>query len=243
MTLSYTRAEVRRAFRNRRFFLFAVGFPLAIYLLVATPNRGVHDLDGSGISAPLYFMAGLATLGTMNSVLAGGARISIERTIGWTRHLRATPLRPRTYFAAKVVTGYLTALVPLAALYSAGISLGVDLSVSQWAGMTALMLVGLLPFAALGVMLGHLVGVDALGPAIGGTSGLLSFLGGAWFPVASGFMHDVAQALPSYWLVQSSSVALGGGGWSATGWLVVTAWTLLLGAGAVFAYRRDTERA
>jgi hypothetical protein len=24
---------------------------------------------------------------------------------------------------------------------------------------------------------------------------------------------------------------------------VVTAWTLLLGAGAVFAYRRDTERA
>jgi ABC-2 type transport system permease protein len=119
----------------------------------------------------------------------------------------------------------------------------VDLSVSQWIGMTALMLVGLLPFAALGVMLGHLVGVDALGPAIGGTSGLLSFLGGAWFPVGSGFMHDVAQALPSYWLVQSSSVALGGGGWSATGWLVVTAWTVLLGAGAVFAYRRDTERA
>jgi ABC-2 type transport system permease protein len=71
-------AEVRHAFRNRRFFLFAVGFPLAIYLLVATPNRGVHHLDGSGISAPLYFMAGLATLGTMNSVLAGGARISIR---------------------------------------------------------------------------------------------------------------------------------------------------------------------
>lgn len=142
-----------------------------------------------------------------------------------------------------MITGYLTALVPLAALYCAGISLGVDLSASQWAGMTALMLVGLLPFAALGVILGHLVGVDALGPAIGGTSGLLSFLGGAWFPVGSGFMHDVAQLLPSYWLVQSSSVALGGGGWSATGWLVVTAWTVLLAAGAVFAYRRDTERA
>src|SRR5262245_44807978 len=128
MSTSYTRAEVIRAFRNRRFFIFAVGFPLILYLLVAAPNRNVHALGGSGISAPLYFMIGLATLGTMNSVLAGGARISIERTIGWTRHLRATPLRPRTYLASKVVTGYLTALVPIAALYSAGISLGVDLS-------------------------------------------------------------------------------------------------------------------
>jgi ABC-2 type transport system permease protein len=243
MSQSYIGTEILRAFRNRRFFVFAVGFPLVIYLLVAAPNRGVHDLEGSGISAPLYFMVGLVTLGTMNSVLAGGARISVERTLGWTRHLRATPLRPRTYFTSKVVTGYLTACVPIAALYTAGISLGVDLSVSQWGEMTALLLVGLLPFAALGIALGHLVGVDALGPAIGGTSGLLSFLGGAWFPLGSGFMHDVAQALPSYWLVQSSSVALGGGGWSAIGWLVVAAWTLVLAAAAVLAYRRDTERA
>ena len=243
MSQSYIGAEILRAFRNLRFFVFAVGFPLVIYLLVAAPNRGVQDLNGSGISAPLYFMVGLASLGTMNSVLAGGARISVERTLGWTRHLRATPLRPRTYFTSKVVTGYLTACVPIAALYTAGISLGVDLSVPQWVEMTALLLVGLLPFAALGVMLGHLVGVDALGPAIGGTSGLLSFLGGAWFPLGSGFMHDVAQALPSYWLVQSSSVALGGDGWSATGWLVVSAWTAVLAAAAVLAYRRDTERA
>jgi ABC-2 type transport system permease protein len=243
MSQSYIGTEILRAFRNRRFFVFAVGFPLVIYLLVAAPNRGVHDLEGSGISAPLYFMVGLVTLGTMNSVLAGGARISVERTLGWTRHLRATPLRPRTYFTSKVVTGYLTACVPIAALYTAGISLGVDLSVSQWGEMTALLLVGLLPFAALGIALGHLVGVDALGPAIGGTSGLLSFLGGAWFPLGSGFMHHVAQALPSYWLVQSSSVALGGGGWSAIGWLVVAAWTLVLAAAAVLAYRRDTERA
>jgi ABC-2 type transport system permease protein len=243
MSASYTRAEVLRAFRNRRFLVFSVGFPLVIYVLIAAPNRGVHDLEGSRISAPLYFMVGLATLGTMNSVLAGGARISIERTIGWTRHLRATPLRPRTYFATKVVTGYLTALVAIAALYAAGISLGVDLSAPQWLRMTGLLLAGLLPFAALGIMLGHLVGVDALGPAIGGTSGLLSFLGGAWFPLGPGFVHDVAQALPSYWLVQSSSVALGGGGWSATGWLVVSAWTVVLGTAAGWAYRRDTERA
>jgi ABC-2 type transport system permease protein len=243
MTTTYTRAEIVRAFRNRRFFVFSVGFPLVIYLLVAAPNRGVDNLSGSGISAPLYFMVGLATLGTMDSVLAGGARISVERTIGWTRHLRATPLRPRTYFATKVLTAYLTALLALAVMYGAGLSLGVALSASEWVGMTGLLLVGLLPFAALGILLGHLVGVDALGPAIGGTSGLLSFLGGAWFPVSDGFLHDVAQALPSYWLVRSSSIATEGGGWSAIGWLVVIGWSVVLGAAAIWAYRRDTQRA
>ena len=34
-------------------------------------------------------------------------------------------------------------------------------------------------------------------------------------------MHDIAQALPSYWLVQASHVGVGGHGWGATGWIVV----------------------
>ena len=241
--MSYTRFELRRAFRNRRFFVFSVGFPLLVYLMIAAPNRHEQDLGGSGISAPLYLMAGLATLGTMNAVLGSGARIALERTLGWTRHLRATPLRPRAYFASKVLAGYLTAMVTIAVLYVAAISLGVRLSAPDWLGMTALLLVGLLPFTALGIMLGHLIGVEALGPAIGGTSGLLSILSGAWFPLGPGFLHDIAQGLPSYWLVQASAVSRGGGGWSATGWLVVLGWTVVLCIGAVVAYRRDTERA
>jgi ABC-2 type transport system permease protein len=71
----------------------------------------------------------------------------------------------------------------------------------------------------------------------------MGFLGGAWFPLGTGFMHDVAQALPSYWLVRSSAVSLGGAGWSMTGWLVVIGWFAILAAGAVWAYRRDTQRA
>lgn len=109
--------------------------------------------------------------------------------------------------------------------------------------MTGLLVVGLLPFAALGIMLGHLLGVAAVGPTIGGLSGLLGFLGGVWFPLGDGAMRDIAQALPSFWLVQASHVSLGGPSWSATGWLVVSAWTAVLGVLAAYAYRRDTARA
>jgi ABC-2 type transport system permease protein len=242
-TSRFVRYELVRTFRNRRFFVFTVGFPLVLYFLIAAPNRHEHDLAGSGISAPLYFMVGLAALGTMNAVVGSGARIAFERVTGWTRQLRLTPLRPRAYLGTKVAAGYLSALLTIIALYAAGILLGVHLSAGRWLQMTGLLLLGLLPFAALGIMLGHLLGVEAVGPTIGGLSGLLGFLGGVWFPLGNGVMRDIAQALPSFWLVQASHVSLGGQGWNATGWLVVAAWTFALSLLAAYAYRRDTARA
>jgi ABC-2 type transport system permease protein len=240
---TYVRCELLRALRNRRFFFFSIGFPLALYLLIAGPNRGETDLGGSGIPAPLYFMVGLASFGTMNAVTAAGGRIAAERALNWTRQLRVTPLSPRVYFATKLTVAYSTALMTIAVLYAAGLSLGVHESAGRWIEMTALILIGLLPFAALGIMLGHVLNVDALGPTIGGTTALLGFLGGVWFPLGDGFLGDVAQALPSYWLVQAGRVGVGAPGWGVTGWAVVTAWTAALTALAVRAYIRDTQRA
>jgi len=78
---------------------------------------------------------------------------------------------------------------------------------------------------------------------MGGTVSLLALVSGTWFPISdSGFLHDVAQNLPSYWLVQASHVALGGTVWGVTGWLVVAAWTVVLSAFAIWAYQRDTKR-
>jgi len=242
-TSTFIRYELMRNFRNRRFFVFTIGFPLALFLLIAVPNRHEENLGGSGISAPLYFMVGLAALGTMNAVVGGGARIAFERVTGWTRQLRLTPLRPRAYVGTKVAAAYLSALLTIAVLYAAGLSLGVELTAGEWLRMTGLLLVGLLPFAALGIALGHLLGVEAVGPTIGGLSGVLGFLGGVWFPLGDGVMRDIAEALPSFWLVQASHVSLGGPGWSATGWLVVTGWTAALSVLAAYAYRRDRGRA
>src|SRR5262245_62012522 len=200
--LSYTRYELIRNFRNRRFFVFTVGFPLVLYFLIATPNRHEDDLNGSGISAPLYFMVGLAALGTMNAVLGVGGRIAIERFLGWSRQLRLTPLRPRAYFATQFTAAYLTALVTIGALYGAGLLLGVSLSAGSWLEMTALLLVGLLPFAALGIMIGHLIGVEAVGPTVGGMGALLGFLGGVWFLVGEGVLLEFALAVAAFWIVQ-----------------------------------------
>jgi ABC-2 type transport system permease protein len=238
----YLRYELLRTFRNRRYFLFAILVPTILYFAIAGPNRDEKDLAGTGISLPLYFMVGLAAFGAMNAVVSTGGRIAAERTAGWTRQLRLTPLSTRGYFRSKVVTAYALALVTLAALYVSGYSLGVRLPAGEWARMTGLMLIGLVPFVVLGIFLGHVLTADSTGPAIGGITAVFALLGGTWFPIQNGVMHDIAETLPSYWLVQASHVSLGGQGWTALGWFVVAAWTVALGVLAARAYRRDTKR-
>ena len=110
-SLAYTRAELLRTVRNRRFFILALGFPLALYFLIAIPNRGITDLGGTGVSAPLYYMVGLAAFGAMATMLSSGTRIAGERAIGWSRQLRLTPLPPRSYIRAKALTAYAMVLL------------------------------------------------------------------------------------------------------------------------------------
>ena len=240
--MTYARAELLRAFRNRRFFLFSVVFPLVLFWMVAGPQRDESSLSGTGIPAPLYYMVTMAAYGGMIAVMSAGARIAAERDAGWTRQLRISPLPVRTYFRTKLAVAYLTAIVSLLLLYASGLIEGVDLAAGRWLEMTGLILVGLVPFAALGILLGHLLTADSIGPALGGGVALLALIGGFWFPITSGFLHDAGQFLPSWWLVQASHVSLGGAGWPAEGWLVVAAWSMLLAWLAVRAYRSDTAR-
>jgi ABC-2 type transport system permease protein len=240
--LTYTGYELKRTFRNRRFFIFTLGIPVILYFVIAGPNRNEQDFLGTGVSAPLYYMASLASFGTMMSMVSSGTRIAGERQAGWTRQLRITPLPPRAYLRAKVLTAYAMAALSVVSLYICGAALGVSLSVATWLEMTGLIIVGLLPFAALGIMLGHLLNVDAIGPATGGLVSLLALVSGTWFPVTHGFLHEVGQYLPSYWLVQAGRVALHGPAWGVMGWAVVLGWTVVLGTCAAVAYVRDTSR-
>jgi ABC-2 type transport system permease protein len=236
------RYELLRILRSRRFVILALGFPLGLFYVIAAPNRNVTNLGHSGLSAPLYYMVGLAAFGTMNAMMSSGARIAAERAVGWNRQLRITPLTTREYFRAKVVTGYVMCLLTLALLFVAGATLGVSIPAGEWVRMTILILVGLVPFAAIGIFIGHMLTPDSIGPTLGGMTAIFAFLGGVWFPITSGTLHQIAQLLPSYWLVQAAHIGVGGNGWDARGWITVAAWTFAAAALARRAYRRDTKR-
>ena len=239
---TYTKFELLRTLRNRRFFFLALAFPLGMYYLIAAPQRHTTSLAGTGISAPLYYMVGMGAFATMSAVISAGVRISAERQVGWNRQLRLTPLTTRGYFRAKVLTAYLTAGLALLLLYMAGSTLGVRLAASEWMRMTEYIVVGLVPFVALGILLGHLLTPDSISPAVGGATALFAIMGGAWFPVGSGTFGEISKLLPSYWLVQASHVALGEGGWPPRGWITVGIWAVGLAVLAGRAYQHDTRR-
>jgi ABC-2 type transport system permease protein len=236
-TLTYTRLEVLRTFRNTRFFILSLAFPLVLFYTVAGSNRHVHIV---GISFPLYYMVGMASWGAMAAVMAGGARIALERSVGWTRQMKITPLSTFAYFRSKVLSGYLMAIVSLVLLFSAGLSLGVHLTATHWLETAGLLLVGLIPFVVMGILLGHLLSVDSMGPALGGLVAIFALLGGSFGPIGqTGALHSVVQNIPSYWLVRAGHIALGGGAWPARAWIVLVIWTAVLLRLTVAVYKRD----
>jgi ABC-2 type transport system permease protein len=243
MNPTYVRFELVRLFRNKRFFFFTLVFPLILFLVFGGANRNtVIDLGAYTLKYPLYYMVAMAGYGAMIAAMAGGARIAAERSVGWNRQLRLTPLSVRTYFRTKVLTAYLMALISIVVLYAAGTAIGVRIdSASRWLQMTGLILVGILPFVALGILLGHLLTVDSMGPAMGGVSALFALLGGIWYPL-TGVMRKIGEYLPSYWISQASHVGIGGNAWGTKGWVVVLAWTAVATALAARAYQRDTQR-
>lgn len=241
MNATYLRYELVRTFRNRRFFFVSLGFPLVFFYLIAGTNRRQVL---AGIPFTTYYLAGMASFGTMMAMISTGGRIAAERATGWNRQLRLTPLSTRDYFRVKVLTGYMMAFATLALLFIAGATLGVQLNAPDVLRMVLLVAVGLIPFAALGVFIGHMFTPDSIGPVLGGGVSILAFLGGAWGPVGGnhGFMHDVSQATPTYWLVRAGHELLGEQAWSTTGWVVVAVWSVIFAVLAARAYRRDTKR-
>lgn len=236
-SLAYARFELVRTFREGMLLLGAFAFPLVLYFLIALPNRNVHDYEATGVSAPLYYMVSLGSFGTMMAMMSAGIRIAGERSTGWLRQLRIMPLSTAGYLGAKVLTAYVMAALSLVLLYASGLALGVSLSLHAWVEMTLLIAIALLPFAAFGIAVGQHVSIDAIGPISGGTVAVLAVLSGTWYPVTHGFLHDVGQFLPSYWLVQAGRISLHGQGWPVMGWTVVLAWTAILSGIATLAYR------
>jgi ABC-2 type transport system permease protein len=95
----------------------------------------------------------------------------------------------------------------------------------------------------MGIIVGHLVSVEAMAPAVAGPVVVFALLGGAFGRLfTSGVGLTIVKLLPSYWLVQAGKSASGGGDWPAEGWVVVAVWTIVLVPLAVLAYRRATSR-
>jgi ABC-2 type transport system permease protein len=245
MNTAYVRLELKRSFRNPRFLIFALAFPIFLFLIQT--NVFIPAQEPAKATATAVVMVNMLAFGVFFAATSNGGRLAVERAAGWQRQLRLTPLTGRGYMVAKGLNGLILGLPALAAVpVLAVLANGVDLDAGQWTRILLGTWLGAIPFVLLGLLIGQLARPDTLQPLNMGVTLVMGFLGGMWIPIDTmpGWMQDLAPVLPSYWLTQLGRGAVTGDlsrGLGPTA-AVLAAWAVVLGALVVWRYRKDSAR-
>ncbi|AHH94142.1 ABC transporter permease [Kutzneria albida] len=232
--------DIRRIARSPRFALFTVGFPVVFFLIFSN----VYGRSGPGAAA--YLMVGMAAFGAVSAAINTGSRVAVERQVGWNRQLRMTPLPTPGYLVSKVLASMVVALPALLLVFLVGaFTQGVSLDAGTWLRLVLACWLGVLPIAALGLLIGMLATGDSAQAMSAVAMMTMSLLGGLWVPVdlLPGFLAAVARALPTYWLAEFGRDALAGTAPAAQGLVTMFAWLLVTGVLVIVRYRRDAARA
>ncbi|HEX7660495.1 MAG TPA: ABC transporter permease [Pseudonocardiaceae bacterium] len=246
MRSGYLVLEAKRALRNPRFLVFTIVLPVVIFYIDVAAFGGAHaNVPGTSISYAAYLLASMAAFGAFMATLNTGARTAVERSTGWQRQLRLTPLSAPGYLLAKGTVSMIVALPPivLVALFGA-LAEDVQMPATSWLQVVAGIWLASLPFAALGLLVGQLATADTLQVYTSGLMIILGFLGGILIPttVFPAWMNNVAQVLPSYWLADVGHGAVLGNHDIGRAVLVLGIWTVVLGVAVMRRYRRDSAR-
>jgi ABC-2 type transport system permease protein len=234
-------SEIQRIYRSPRFLIFTVGFPV-LYFVIFT---GIYATGPDAGAATAILMVNMGSFGAISAALSTGGRVAIERGIGWNRQLRLTALPSWGYVAAKAALSMLVALPALVLVFAlAGTVKGVDLSVLTWIRVFLAAWLGVLPFAAIGLLLGMIATPDSAQGMTTVTMLLFTLLGGVLIPaqVLPAAAASFAHLLPSYWLTTIALGQVNGESVSMTGVAVILAWLVVVGAGVALLYRRDALR-
>jgi ABC-2 type transport system permease protein len=234
--------ELRRMLRNRRTIVFTLILPAALLLSIGG-QKGWQDKAGSG-NVAAYILISMALYGAALTSAATGSMVALERSLGWSRQLRLTPLNPVVYIVVKALVALFMGALAIAAVNAVGLLQGKAVMPQHvWIITPFLTLVCTLTFAALGVFIGYVVpgenAMQILGPGLA----LLSFLGGVFIPLDSysEAVRDIAYWTPMYGVSEiARSLLTHDLPWFA----VVNAigWFAIFVAGAAWRMSKDTAR-
>ncbi len=240
--LTFLGIEIRRLLRNRRTVIVTLVVPVAAFLLFRS-NKRLVAIGGTEFAAAST-MVGIAVYGAMLAATSGGAMVSIERSLGWSRQLRLTPLRPAAYVLMKIAIAMLLGLTSVVVIYVLGAVDGVQMGLGAWLLSGLLAWATSFVFAAFGLFMGYLLPSENVMQIIGPVLAVFSLFGGLFVPVAlmPSAMRGLAPWMPTYGLAEIARFPLLGGSFDPT-WLVsVIVWTGLFSSAAMILFRRDTRR-
>ena len=206
--LAEARSECLRYMRAPSFLLPIMLFPTMFYLLF-----GIVMGRSAGADAARYLLVSYGVFGVMSPGLFGfGVSLALERDGGLLTYKRALPMAPGAYLLGKMLMAMVAAAAVIVVLLAMGLLLGhVDLSAQQAAWLLLAGTLGVLPFCALGMLVGTLIKGQGAPGMLNMVYLPMSFLSGLWIPLnmLPKVLQQIAPIWPSYHLHELGLVAMG----------------------------------
>lgn len=232
-------AEIVKSARMPQFIIPTIALPPAFYALFALA-MGQGSAEGA--------TRALATFGVfavMGPALFGfGANIAAERESGQLELKRLSPMPAGAQIAAKVAATTVFSLIAFVLLYALGIAGGIQLSAAQWAVLSGVHTLAIIPFALIGLGIGYRLGQKGAIAVANIVFLAMAVLGGLWMPIAvlPQAMQTIAWTLPSYHLGEMALMAAGQRE-VANLWLHAGPLALITLAAALFAWTGEKAQA
>lgn len=201
--------ELLRVLRTPAFAIPSLAFPVVFYVLFAVVLPG----QWGGYQKATYLLATYGVFGVIGPSLFGfGVGLAIEREKGWLELKRVSPMPTFVYFIAKISMSLVFAFAVLCLLTVAAVGFGgVRIAPLAWLQLVATLLLGTLPFCALGLWIGTLVKGQAAVAVVNLVYLPMSVLSGLWIPLFAfpAVLQKLAVAWPSYHLAQMALGVVG----------------------------------
>jgi len=235
--------ELKRVLRNRRTMIFTLIMPAVFFLVFGVLQDYGSQSAGHG-NVVAYIMISMAAYGAMIAATGGGAMVATERAQGWSRQLRLTPLSPVVYIAVKILVAMVLGLLAVVVVFLFGAFTKAHLDFpALWVETGVIAWFGSVVFAAFGLFMGYLLPSENVMQILGPGLAVLAFGGGLFVPLQDGStIQQVAQFTPMYGISQLAHGPLTGDAFQWVWVFNVLVWLAIFGGGAVWRFRKDTDR-
>jgi len=241
-TLTVLGIELRRMLRNRRTIIFTLILPAAL-LLSFGGQQGWDDKAGAG-NVAAYILVSMGLYGAALTAAAGGSMVALERSLGWSRQLRLTPLNPVVHILTKALVALVMGGLAILAVNVVGRLQGkAEMPTHVWLFCAVVTLFCTLTFAALGVFVGYVLAGENTMQVLGPGLALMSFLGGVFIPLDqySDLVRHIAYWTPMYGVSEVARAPLT----HELPWFALVnaiGWFALFVIGAAWRMSKDTAR-
>jgi ABC-2 type transport system permease protein len=200
--------ETLRMLRTIAFAVPLLGLPLIVYLLFGVVMA--HEAVSKNPPLANFLFVGFSVFAIMGPALFGvGCTLAMERDAGLMKLKRALPAPPGAYLLAKMLSAlFLSALAMIMMIATALLAGQITMSAGQLAAIAGVMILGSLPFCAIGLFIGAFFGGGAA-PAVANLVFLpMIWLSGVFIPLPA-FLRPWAVIWPAFHLDQVAVAAAG----------------------------------